>query len=110
MRILFVHDRGDDRGGAGVYLNALARDLLMQGHEVHVAVGRGQVKDETANQRICESRSDRCAPGGSHPIFADPVYAFYVAGSTSSGKAIWQALISDRIRSDDCDGIKINGH
>ena len=27
-----------------------------------------QVKDETANQRICESRGDRCAPGGSHPI------------------------------------------
>ena len=41
MRILMLHDRQGDRGGAGTYLDALTATLRAQGHEVHLAVGRG---------------------------------------------------------------------
>jgi glycosyltransferase involved in cell wall biosynthesis len=41
MRILMLHDREVDRGGAGTYLDAMCAALRAQGHEVHLAVGRG---------------------------------------------------------------------
>jgi len=41
MRILMIHDRRDDKGGAGTVLDAMTASLSAQGHEVHLAVGRG---------------------------------------------------------------------
>ena len=36
-----IHNRQDDKGGAGTYLGAMAASLSAPGHEVHLAVGRG---------------------------------------------------------------------
>ena len=36
-----LHDRLHDRGGAGVYLDALSAELAAAGHEVHIGGGRG---------------------------------------------------------------------
>ncbi len=35
-----LHDRLSDRGGAGVYLDAISADLAEAGHEVHIGGGR----------------------------------------------------------------------
>lgn len=42
MRILMIHERQADRGGAGTYLKRLIADREEEGHEVHLAVGRGE--------------------------------------------------------------------
>ncbi len=41
MRVLMLHDRQNDRGGAGTCLDAISAGLRGAGHEVHLAVGRG---------------------------------------------------------------------
>ena len=51
MRILMLHGRMDDRGGAGVYLDALSADLSAAGHEVHIGAGRGPV-DGVRSHRV----------------------------------------------------------
>jgi glycosyltransferase involved in cell wall biosynthesis len=41
MRIVMLHDRLGDHGGAGVYLDSIVAELADQGHDVHVAAGSG---------------------------------------------------------------------
>ncbi len=36
-----IHDRQDDKGGAGTYLDTMTASLSALGHEVHLVVGRG---------------------------------------------------------------------
>jgi glycosyltransferase involved in cell wall biosynthesis len=41
MRIVMLHDRLGDHGGAGVYLDSMVAELVGRGREVHVAAGSG---------------------------------------------------------------------